>query len=409
MGQTPQPLTLNDAINQALKTHPRINIASFNALAANEAVTQERSALYPSLSVSSTGVGSWPDGRIAAGALNNPVLISRVGMGAQASQLITDFGRTSSLVASSRLQARAERETVQATRAQIVLAVQRAYYNALRARAVRQVAEQTLQARQLVTDQVNAMAQAKLKSGLDVSFAEVNLAEAKILLTTSENDYRAALADLSATLGYDSPQPFDLVDVDLADGAATPTPDLIREAMGARADVIALRLQRDASRKFAEAEKALSRPIISAYAVFGGAPAHDDRMKGRYGAGGLNITLPVFNGHLFQARQAEAELRARAANEQVKDLENSVSRDVAVAALRMETAFQQLGLTRQLLEQARLSLDLAQERYRLGLSSFVEVGQAQLTLTNADIRMNSAKYDYLAQRALLDYERGRTP
>jgi len=129
-------------------------------------------------------------------------------------------------------------------------------------------------------------------------------------------------------------------------------------------------------------------------------------IPGRYGALGVNVNIPVFNGGLFRARQSEAELRARAATEQVNDLANRIIRDVRVAYLNARTAFERVGLTAQLLQQAQLSLDLAQGRYNLGLSSIIELSQAQLNLTSAQIANTSAKYDYQTQRAVVDYEVG---
>jgi outer membrane protein len=64
-------------------------------------------------------------------------------------------------------------------------------------------------------------------------------------------------------------------------------------------------------------------------------------------------------------------------------------------------------VTDQLLQQASLALELAQARYTLGLSSIVELSQAQLNLTQAQIEQASAKYDYQIQRAMLDYQVGR--
>ena len=70
------------------------------------------------------------------------------------------------------------------------------------------------------------------------------------------------------------------------------------------------------------------------------------------------------------------------------------------------TAFERLGLTAQLLKQAQRALDLAQGRYDLGLSSIVELSQAQLNLTSAQIASASARYDYQAQRVVVDYQVG---
>jgi outer membrane protein len=109
---------------------------------------------------------------------------------------------------------------------------------------------------------------------------------------------------------------------------------------------------------------------------------------------------------LFSARRTEAELRAQAAEQNLRDLENRISRDVQVAWLNANTAYQRLGLTAQLLDQAKQALDLAQTRYDLGLSSIVELSQAQLNKTSAEIASASAKYEYDLQRAVLNYEVG---
>ena len=118
------------------------------------------------------------------------------------------------------------------------------------------------------------------------------------------------------------------------------------------------------------------------------------------------MTIPIFNGGLFKARQAEAELRARAVTQTVSDLENRVARDVRVSYLNATTAYDRIGLTDQLLTQAELSLDLAQSRYDLGLGSIVELSQAQLNLTAAQIANANARYDYQAERVVVDYQIG---
>jgi outer membrane protein len=65
-----------------------------------------------------------------------------------------------------------------------------------------------------------------------------------------------------------------------------------------------------------------------------------------------------------------------------------------------------VGLTDQLLQQAQLALDLAQGRYDLGLSSIVELSQAQLNLTSAQIASASARYDYQTQWTVVQYQTG---
>ena len=106
------------------------------------------------------------------------------------------------------------------------------------------------------------------------------------------------------------------------------------------------------------------------------------------------------------ARLTEADLRAQAAAQNLRDFENRVARDAQVAWLNASTAFERLALTAQLLDQATLAMNLAQSRYDLGLSSIVELSQAQLNQTSAEIASAGAKYDYQLLRAVLDYQVG---
>jgi outer membrane protein len=86
-----------------------------------------------------------------------------------------------------------------------------------------------------------------------------------------------------------------------------------------------------------------------------------------------------------------------------------VARDVRIAWYNTNTAYERVGLSAQLLSRANEALDLAQERYRLRLSSIVELSQAQLNVTIAEIESTNAKYDYLLQRAVLSYQSDQLP
>ena len=133
-------------------------------------------------------MGADPGSRIAAGALNNPVVYNRIGTGVTLSQRLTDFGQTSNLVQSAGLNAQAQKQAVNLTRAEIVLRTDAAYLAALRSRSLLAVARETVSTRQVAVDLVSELFKNKLKSSLDLSFAQVNLADAELLLSTSQNE-----------------------------------------------------------------------------------------------------------------------------------------------------------------------------------------------------------------------------
>jgi outer membrane protein len=403
--QSTQNLTLHEAEQIALENHPQIRSAEFRALATKETVTEARSAYYPFSFGSITGAEADHNSRIAAGSLNNPIIYNRYSNGITVGQMIADFGRTRNLVESSKLNAQSEQKNAAATREDVLLQVDGAYYATLRAQAILRVAEETVKDRQLLVDQVTALAQSNLKSSLDVSFATVNLGGAKLLLVKAQNDLQAAFTQLSTALGYAESPSFDLEEEPLP----PPPPDfsqLVANALRNRPDLQAQQLKEQAENKFAMAERDLKLPSITALGSAGLTPVGQPALASRYAAVGVNVNIPIFNGHLFSARETEAHLKDEARAQDVRDLGNRIARDVRIAWLNVNTASQRLALTAQLLDEAAKSLDLAQARYNLGLSSIIELSQAQLNKTAAEMEQASAKYDYQGLLAVLDFQVG---
>jgi outer membrane protein len=87
-------------------------------------------------------------------------------------------------------------------------------------------------------------------------------------------------------------------------------------------------------------------------------------------------------------------------------LEDTIVRDVHIAWLNVNTALEQLRTTEQLVRNAAEAYDLADARYKIGSSSIVEMSQAQLSLTSAQIANAGARYNVLIQQANLNYQTG---
>ena len=402
------PLTRKQAEASALKNNPQITVGRLRALEAAQYVREQRSALLPTAYLSLTGVGASDRARISAGALNNPIIYPRAATGATVSQLITDFGRTTNLVSSAKSSAEAEDENSAATTAQIIMAVDQAFYNSLETKALLQVAQQTVDARQLIVDKISALTQAKLKSDLDLSFANVDLARSKLLQLEAKNNYQASLAVLSAILGYPDQQNFDLVESSRE--PEQPEPDvtpLIMAAMKHRPEILALQDQAESAEKFGHAEHDLWRPTVSALGTVGVAPVRNENLPNWYGAVGVNVNIPIFNGFLYNARAKTADLQTDVAKQKLMDERNNIARDVRTAWQDSQRAFERLSVTKQLREHASLGLNLAQSRYNLGLGSIVELGQAELQKTEADIADTDAQYQYRLTRLVLAYTIGQ--
>jgi outer membrane protein len=177
-------------------------------------------------------------------------------------------------------------------------------------------------------------------------------------------------------------------------------------AMQRRPEILALQDQLEAAEKFGQAEHDLWKPTVSALGAAGVAPVRNENLPNWYGAVGVNVNIPVFNGFLYSARAKTADLQTDVAKQKLMDQRNNVARDVRISWQDSQRAFDRLGVTRELREQANLGLKLAQSRYNLGLGSIVELGQAELQKTEADIADTDAQYQYRLSRLILAYTMG---
>jgi outer membrane protein len=415
----PMRLTRTQAEQLAIKNNPRISVGRLLALAQHQIYRETRAAELPNLNGAITAVDANEGSRIGAGALTASRLLEHAGAGVTLSQLITDFGRTMNLVSYSKLLEKAQNANALATTEDIVLATDQAFYNALQAQALLKVAQQTVTTRGSVQHQIDELTKSKLKSGLDLSFADVNLSQAKLLQLDAQNNVDSTLAALTAVLGFDKQVTYELTEEDSQ--LPSPPPDvdvLVHTAIEQRPDLQALTYGQQAAEKFRRAQRDQLLPTVSALGMAGGSPVRPDCFGGCfpnyfisswYGAIGVNMSIPIFNGFLFTAQASEAKYRAQAAGENTRDLRDQVVRDVRTAWLAANTAFQRVGVAAELAKEADLSLSLAQGRYQLGLGSIVELSQAQLQQTDAAIGYVNSQYQYRLALSTLNFEIGVQP
>jgi outer membrane protein len=405
-------LTQSDAEKLAIKNNPRVSVARLLALAQHQVVRETRAAELPTGTASITAVDAENGSRISAGSLTASRLFEHAGAGGGFTQLLTDFGKTSNLVASSKLQEKAQNASTLASTEDIVLAADQAFFNALQAQALLKVAEQNVSTRQTTETQIGELTKNKLKSTLDLSFADVNLSEAKLLLLDAQNNVDSTMSALDAVLGLDRQETYDLVlDDPTLKAPPTDADQLLQLAFQQRPDLQALNLSQQAAVKFSHAERDQMLPTISAAGTVGSVPIRPAQyyLNNWWGGIGVNMNIPIFNGFLFSAQAKEASIRAQAVSEQSRDLRDRIVRDVRTAWLASNTAYQKVAVTDELLREANLALKLAQSRYQLGLSSFVELSQAQFQQTDAAIGNTDAQYQYRLALSTLSYQIGATP
>lgn len=400
-------LTISDAEGAALANQPRMLAAQLRGRESSQRIREARSGLFPTLAFNATGVRVADAGRsLAAGYLTTSAISDRFAYGGSLSQLVTDFGRTGALVGSARFNAQAQADLATLTRAQVRLNVREAYYQVLGAEAVLHTAQAAGANRHLIARQLTALAQSELRSTVDANFAEVLASEADLAVVRAQSVVAQQRARLATAMGATRPVVATVVD------PATPSPmppdpeSLLPDAQNLRADLNEIEAQQHAAQAFATAEKKLSYPTLNVLGSAGQIPFHDRTLQGNFAAAGFNLNIPVFNGGLLAARRTEAELEATARSRDVQEVHLEVTEQVRDSWFQADEAFKSLDVTARLVTQSKEALRLAQARYDAGLGSIVELNEAQLNETSAEITAADANYTYLSRRADLDFAAG---
>lgn len=408
----PEQLTLHQAEQIALRNNPHVHVGQLLARAQHQITRETRSAYLPQLEGGAVGAKADSGSRFTFDELRSTRLLTHAGGGLDLHQLIFDFGRTANLIASSKLHEKAQNANSMANQLDVVLITDQAFYDALEAQALVRLAQQTVDTRNTTHRQITELTKNKLRSDIDLAFSEENLAQAKLLLLDAQTQYETALNALTSVLGFARPMHYTLVED--AKSMTLPPPDqnaLVQIALQQRPDLIALNYNQQAAKKYSRAQRERLLPVISTTGVVGVTPVRTDQYftSNWFGAVGLNLKVPIFNGFRYSAQAEEAEYRARAAQEILRDLEDRVVRDVRDAWMQTNTSYQKIAATQKFLDAANLGLNLAQARYKLGLSSIVELSQAQLAQTQASIENVNARFEYELSLAELNYQLGNLP
>jgi outer membrane protein TolC len=123
-------------------------------------------------------------------------------------------------------------------------------------------------------------------------------------------------------------------------------------------------------------------------------------------SGMLQAAIPLFNSGKKTAAIDEAAAQLRAARAQTTEREQQLYVDLTGAVSQLESARRRMDLTTLIERQARESLDLINERYRLGKASAVEVTDAQATLTSAQADQVKARFEYQTAAAQIKHAIG---
>ena len=402
------PLTLDEAIRMALQQHPRLAQSRQRTLAAQAQTGQARSALLPQIHavMNGTSGSARSNTSFTSGAIIQNPNSNQATAGFLVDQLIYDFGRTFYQIKSKTFLAESREYELQADRALTILTVERAYYNALKQFQLVKIGEQAERERKIIRDLIETLYQREKRSKIDVSLAEVEFKNAQLDRLQAENDYQVSLYALRKAVGLDGVGEYSLEEPMRPETELPSLDQLTVEALERRPELEAVRRQVKGSAAAVISAKRQYLPSVNATVSSGESAISDSNGKWWYGAFG-SISVPLFTGGRIENQIREAEAKHREQEERFREMAQEVELQLAGAFYPYQVLREKIAVAKEQVATARLALDLARERLRLGLGSVVEVTQSEVASTRAEIGLVTARFDAQATRAAVEYAAGR--
>jgi outer membrane protein len=410
-------LSLKRAVGIALSNegNPKIQIAYEDVLQASARSAEARAALLPDIegqALEQNLVRSLGALGVDALKLAIPIhLPTEVGpfnvtdIRATATQSLFDF--------SSITRWRAAKTQVKASKADrenandvVSSMVAKAYAVALRGDADAEAAKSDVELAQGVLRQSQSQKAAGEATGIDVTQAEVQLADDEQRLLGAQSEQRKAYLQLLRTIGMPLDTTIELTDkFEYVPTEPITVNQATEEALKNRADLRAQLELEQSSKQSAEAVKMERLPSVAAFANYGTTGQTDFAvMPSRlYGA---ELKVPVFDGGRRDARRAETASQYREQHVRSSDMRQQIELDVRLALDSLHTAEAQMRVAEGGLTLANSQLEQARRRYSAGVSNNLEVTDAQTRLAHARNNQISALLNYHLARIDLNQAMG---
>jgi outer membrane protein len=421
--QTTPVLSLAAAVHAALEEQPQLRVARAQTAVAVAAAEELRSPLLPQVTAIGQYGHEWGSFRSiggnqtgsqqASGTIQPGTSLSNsfdtYSFGVTATQLIWDFGQTSEKYVAARDAAQAQRYEEQVTRLSIVSAVRQAYFTARANKELVDVAQETLNNQQKHLVQVQAFVQVGTQPEIALAQQKAAVANAKVQLIASENNYDTAKAQLNQAAGLVGGTEYDVTDEQeppVAD-EDQPLETLVEKAFTARPELANLWKEEESQHATIRSAKGGYGPALTATggasesAILPSAPSPNANI-------GVTLTWLLFQGGLTRAtvRAAEANLDSITSTRDLTRLQ--IQLGVNTAQLGVRSAKATIGAADEAVTSAREQLRLAEQRFATGVGNIIELDDAQVAYTSAAAQAVQARYNLASARAQLLAALGRT-
>jgi outer membrane protein TolC len=407
--------TLSELVNIAEQNNPETRVAWENAKARAADLGIAKSTLYPTLAAAVLAQSIRVD--VFFGTSFQQQTVETLSPVFQLDYTIFDFGRRSQEISASKSDLLAANFQFNDTHRSVIFQVMRSYYRLLETKGRQDAAVANLEDAQTVQQAAEARLQSGLTTIPDVLLARSAAAQADYELQAAIGATEIARGDLAASLGIPPTTPFQveaLRNLTIADGITDTVETSIDKALSQRPDL----MQRVAELRAAGAEVNVAHksyfPTLKIDGAAGVARSYGAQIDlppvtsptQATWAAVLSLNWTLFDGFAREQRLAKARADEKQAGAVVESLGNQIENQVWSAYATAQTALRQQKAAAALLDVATVSYSAAQEAYKDGLRSQIDVVSAQRTLADARATDIAARTQLLTAWAALAYQTG---
>ncbi len=405
-GAAPNPspaLSLEECIRTALSNNPSLKASRAGVTAALESEGRTRSAYYPQLALQA-GYSRWESHAFLPNSIQNlpfgaisPVIgpTNQYSVGLQGSYTLFDSGLRKAEVAGAKAAREATSEVSGQDTQDLVLNVTSSYYGLLAAEANLSVERQSLKRSE---DHLRLAEDRKAVGAVplaDVLRARVEVANARLAEVHAASDVEVARGALAVSMGLSPDTP-----LAIRDAGAEVKPPTHLDAGQALAEAQARRPEVKAAERRVEAGRASVRAARSAYGPTVELAASYGRLDSTYfpqdknWSAGIVLRLPVFTGFARGHALAQARTELGRAEDRRDQAALTVRQEVWNAQARLREAYNAVLAVRALTADAKESLRMADERYKVGAGTITDLLDAETNLAQAQSQRVDADFQY---------------
>jgi outer membrane protein len=273
-----------------------------------------------------------------------------------------------------------------------------AYVRVLRARHAIRVAQQKLESAQAQKEMVIARREAGTAAGVDVYPIEVQIANARVEKLGAEAELRASGSALRNAMGLEEGPVPEVAELPEKPAEPAPLEACIELARASRPEVIAAQADLERERAMVALARLKSRPQLET-------AARVDRGLAGSSINSQWLVYATLTWSLYdrshREESAAGEARITALEARHRQLLKDVAAEVTQAYIALQGARARAEASEVSVAMARKSLEVAEARYQLGLAIPIELVDAQIARSTAELQAIQLRYDAFLSHARL--------